>query len=335
MNGELIEKYYKGKCSPEEAQAVLEWFRAQNPGAEQEKDLYELWQKAELEKEEGVYAHDADKLFTGILSSINTREGKVVDFDNHKTSGGTWMRKLKVAAAVLISLCSAWLLVTLLNSTGPQLVTHETSPGERKVITLNDGSIVSLNSESSISFAKGFKGETREIVLKGEAFFDVAKDSLRPFIVQTGTISTQALGTSFNINYPDEASEISVSLATGIVRVSDKGEYRSEVLNPGEQMVYDPQKKFHMVKAFDMKEVLSWKDGVLYFKNSDMQQVISKLEKWYAVDIEVEDVAREGNDWNYTGEYNNETLENVLDGIGFVKNFTYEKQNDKIIINLD
>jgi ferric-dicitrate binding protein FerR (iron transport regulator) len=153
--------------------------------------------------------------------------------------------------------------------------------------------------------------------------------------VHTGSISTQALGTSFNINYSVYDDVITVALATGVVKV-DKQEKRQKRkltrLVPGQQLSFSKASQRYAVDRFNRSEVLGWKDGVLIFKKADMSQTIRKLEYWYGVDIKVDGRATQNEAWNYTGAYDNETLETVLEGIGFVKGFTYKRTKNKVRI---
>ncbi|MHC2990627.1 hypothetical protein OB13_03165, partial [Pontibacter sp. HJ8] len=151
----------------------------------------------------------------------------------------------------------------------------------------------------------------------------------------TGRISTQALGTSFNIDYNLHDSTITVALATGVVEVEKKDQGRQRQLSrltPGQQLSYDKVSQQYAVSSFDRREVLAWKEGVLYFKKADMNQVVRELELWYGVDIEIDTAGKQDLAWNYTGEYNQETLEKVLQGIGFVKGFTYTRDGGRVKI---
>jgi ferric-dicitrate binding protein FerR (iron transport regulator) len=244
----------------------------------------------------------------------------------------------KVAAAVLLPLLLIGLLIQYTASPETNMVAYKTieaAPGVKKTIQLPDGSRIKLNAGSRVSFQESFAAKTREITLQGEAFFEVAKDSRRPFIVHTGSLSTQALGTSFNIDYSLHDSTITVALATGVVQVEKKDQSQQRQLSrlaPGQQLSYNKATKQYTIASFNRREVLAWKEGVLYFKKADLDQVVRELERWYGVDIEVETDSKQDLAWNYTGEYNQETLEKVLQGIGFVKGFTYTRSGDHVKI---
>ncbi|WP_276499421.1 FecR family protein [Pontibacter litorisediminis] len=341
MDSKLLDRFYKGECTSEEVREVLQWFRQQQLDPEKEQDLYALWQEAARQPIE-VPEHDAGLVFAKIRAKLGEtgepeKQGRVVRF-RRLTSAPAWA---KVAAVLLLPLCLIGALLLHLNGAEPAKMAYHTieaAPGVKKTIRLADGSTIKLNAGSSVSFAKNFGAEKRIVTLQGEAFFEVAKDSLRPFIVHTGNISTQALGTSFNVDYRLHEGTISVALATGLVKV-EQGEQAHKrllsLLRPGQQLAYDKASQQHTVAPFDRREVLAWKEDILSFRKASMDQVIRELENWYGVRIEVDTEGGQDTAWNYTGEYHQETLGKVLDGIGFVKGFTYTRSGKQVRIKLD
>ncbi len=335
-----MDRFYKGECSAEEVQEVLHWFREQQLSPNKEQDLSALWEEAGR-KPAVVQDHDAGQVLRKIRAQIGKsaeqeEPGKVIRF-RKADAVPIWAR---VAAAVLLPLILIGVLKLNSSGSGPARVVYQTieaAPGVKKTLHLADGSMIKLNAGSSVSFAEGFGQETREIILQGEAFFEVAKDSLRPFIVRTGGISTQALGTSFNIDYNQQDGTIKVALATGQVKVEKEDQGRKQLLShlvPGQQLSFDKASQQFAVTPFDRREVLAWKEGVLFFRKASMDQVVRELESWYGVRIEVETGGMRVNDWNYTGEYHQETLERVLDGLAFVNGFSYTRSGGHVKIML-
>jgi transmembrane sensor len=127
-----------------------------------------------------------------------------------------------------------------------------------------------------------------------------------------------------------------VALATGAVKIKRQtktGSRQLARLQPGQQLVYDRKDQGYTVSAYDSLEVLAWRTGVLYFKKATLSQVVEKLENWYGVDLELQgQVSGKDNQWLYTGSYDNQRLEDVLEGISFVKGFTYQKKGNKMIL---
>ncbi|TXK36527.1 DUF4974 domain-containing protein [Pontibacter qinzhouensis] len=341
METQLLEKFHRGECSPEEVKQVLQWFKSKEPDAVQEQELLAHWNQTTQQANQEANLHDAGTTWNNILANIAPAETAPELEETNVISMTDWLRhnQYKVAAAILLPFCCLGLLLYFLANTSPATTTIATLPGEKKTITLEDGSVITLNAGSEVSYPEHFPSDKREIVLKGEAFFEVAKDSLRPFTVRTGAIVTQALGTSFNIRYMPEDSTIAVALATGRVRIDQQGQQQQALarLEPGQQLVYNKQKQRHRLAPFDTREVIGWKDGMLFFRKATLPQVISKLEYWYGVDIAIEgEIPSERDNWHYTGEYDNEDLEHVLEGISFVKQFSYQqKDKNKIIISFN
>jgi len=351
VDSKLIQKFYRGECTPEEFAAVLEWFEKEKLNSSQEQAINRFWQEAENEKRNKEFAQDA----AGILNNIN----KVIDGQQDglgcplsiteeenvhtlKTDQRTWL--LKAVAAVVLPICFLWLFTNYFSNTNKQkivsrLITKEAVLGTRETISLEDGSKIILNAGSKISYQEPFSTYKREITLSGEAFFEVAKDSLRPFIVRTSNITTQALGTSFNIKYHSKENNISVALATGSVKIKEEAKEGSNQiarLEPGQQLVYERVDHTYQVEAYDSNEVLAWREGILYFKKAKLSQVIEKLKSWYGVEIEIKGkVSSNDKEKLYTGVYDNQSLDDVLEGISFVKDFTYTKNGNKLILKFN
>ncbi|NJN26618.1 MAG: DUF4974 domain-containing protein [Cyclobacteriaceae bacterium] len=204
--------------------------------------------------------------------------------------------------------------------------------GQKSTIFLSDGSEVVLNVGSTLRYLEDFSDNERILYLDGEAFFTVSKDSLRPFRVFSGELMTEALGTAFNVKaYPEERN-ISIALESGRVQITPlKGKNTPVTLEPGLKMDYDEENEKLRVTSFDSREIISWKSGIIYFKNANEQQVFSKLEKWYGVNFQVNDLPGDKK-WSYTAEFTNKSLENVLRSIGFSMNFNFYINNKNVQI---
>ncbi|MCG8307735.1 MAG: FecR domain-containing protein [Cytophagales bacterium] len=201
--------------------------------------------------------------------------------------------------------------------------------GAKKTVRLGDGTIIRLNAGSSIAFPERFGADTRPVTLKGEAFFDVAKDENRPFIIKTGDITTKVLGTSFNIRHHEEEEHIEIALVSGKVRVND-ALGNEMLLQPAEMLVYSKSTQTHRKSGFDEKLITAWQDNILVFEKASMRQIKDKLERWYGVEITLalsRPVAG-----HYSGEYHNEPLEVVLQGIGYASGIHYSVDHNKVII---
>lgn len=185
---------------------------------------------------------------------------------------------------------------------------------------LPDGSVVWLNSKSSLRYARDFTPRT--VTLNGEAFFQVKENPQRPFTVTAGNLSTTVLGTSFNVAAYPEVDAIEVALVTGKVSVheTNTGEALG-VLAPGMGMCYEKRDAKVTCQPFDSRFVLAWKDGILAFEGDSFSEFTRKLSQWYGVDIQVE--GHVPNHWQIRGRFDHESLSSVLHAVSFNKQFTY------------
>jgi len=156
--------------------------------------------------------------------------------------------------------------------------------GRRHSITLSDGTRVQLNAGSRLVFPAEFSDKSREVYLKGEGYFEVFKNSQKPFIVKTDFIDIRVLGTVFNISaYEDEPVATAV-LVEGKVVVSQKNKLfgtTEKNLSPGQGCFYSSETKTSEVRKVDLYEYVSWKDGLFLFKDMPLNNIITRLEKYY------------------------------------------------------
>lgn len=204
------------------------------------------------------------------------------------------------------------------------------NPGERIKVILPDGSIVTLQGGSSISYNSDFQDTIRKVELNGQAFFDVVKNPQKPFVVESKHLRTRVLGTSFSVNDSEKDAIGKVAVRTGKVSMSVVENHQSEILTPSKMGVWHETQKQIEVSTFDPKSELAWKDNILYFSKEDMPSVLSKIETWYGVKIIVDPALKLKG--RYSGEFYDESLENVLTGIGFTSGFDFEIKGKEVKI---
>jgi len=206
---------------------------------------------------------------------------------------------------------------------------HETAFGVKSIITLSDGSVAILNSGSRISYLENFRGPKREIFLEGEACFEVARDSLKPFVVQTAGLSTQALGTSFNIRaFRDE--RIEVALVSGLAEVKVQNGSKSELIIPGEGISSLPNGENWKRQKVSLEHVTAWMNKTIIFDNTPFLKAVNILENWYGVRIKL--LRFEDETLKVSGKYKDETLNNILDGWSYGIRFDYAVNGKEVII---
>ena len=155
-------------------------------------------------------------------------------------------------------------------------------------MVLADGTQVWLNSESELRFPVNFTGDERRVFLKGEAYFQVAKDETKPFRVETGALEIEALGTQFDVNAYRDNGQWMTTLVEGRVRVSVGGTKQTCVLEPGKQALL--HNNVLTVSDANVEEITGWKEGRFVFRNMTMENIARQLERWYDVEIGFPDV---------------------------------------------
>ncbi len=241
-----------------------------------------------------------------------------------------WRWAVAASLAILLSVFLAKDLLFL--EKGPVTINNpiqekNTISGQKLTVHLSDGSRVILNSGSSISYAKYFSDSSRVVRLQGEAFFEVSKNPDRPFRVIAGNTVTEAIGTSFTINSHYNES-VNVALLTGKVYVAHFSDKSKVILSPG-QMIKSNEGGFNTPLSFGY-DIVAWKDNVLIFDNASRREIFESLKKWFGVVFEFK--GSFNTKWNYSGRFDNQSLENILRSIGFAEGFNYEIKNKVIVI---
>ena len=174
-----------------------------------------------------------------------------------------------------------------------QMVTVGSQPGTITHLVLPDGSQVCLNAGSSVSYPNTFSGNTREVSLTGEAYFEVVKNKQVPMIVSVGDIQIKVYGTSFNVNaFSSEKNKIitlvegSVSLSSSLGKFNGKDEF---FIKPGQTVIFNDDSKKMVVQNDDPFYYTAWKDGLLLFRNVTFETMLKTLSKKFNVDIELKD----------------------------------------------
>ncbi len=241
---------------------------------------------------------------------------------------------LKYAAIVVILVASTvWTTLSLRDrDVDSTLNTLYVPAGQRAQITLNDGTEVWLNAQSTLRYPSHFSKKSRTVEITGEAFFDVAQEKKRPFIVSTQHIDMEVLGTQFNVySYPD-ADYIQTDLVEGSVRVYQADDEKSSIiLKPDEQVVIRGNQM--TVSNTHNPEHMLWRNGIYAFSNERLIVIIEKLQLYYDVKIIVEDP--EIFNVRYTGKFRQrDGIDEILRIIQKIQPFKIERDRENNIITL-
>lgn len=269
---------------------------------------------------------DYQKVFRNIITGkkSDTWE-KMQKTEKPATERFLW---IKVAASVSIIAVLTFLIVSPLQrqetvSKNISYIEKSNPDGRKTTFALSDGTIVTLNSNSRLSYPETFHSGKRAVELTGEAFFNVAENKNLPFVVVTGNTETTALGTSFNIRAWPEDERIDIALVTGKVVVNPKGiDHKGILLEPGEKVVHDVKSNEYFKTSFNLLEETGWREKVIYFKKASLEDFVNKLERWYGVSIRLE--GRPQEDWSIDGEFRDVSLEEILSNLSYVNKTEYK-----------
>ena len=229
-----------------------------------------------------------------------------------------------------------------------------TKPGSKTQVTLPDGSKVILNADSKLSYPDNFMGNTREVTLEGEAFFDVTKNKKKPFIIHSKTMDIKVLGTVFNIKaYPFESLS-EASLISGSIEVILKTRTNEKIfLKPNEKITVsnnteskqtpNPEKdkyreivplisinKLKFDNADNQVSEIAWTQNKLIFNNESFENLVQLLQRWYGLEIRIE--TNKLKDINFTGRFYSESISQVLEALQITHKFNYSNNNKGQIV---
>ncbi len=324
---QIIRIHLSGNPTLEESHFLKQWLDE----SEDHILLYREMQQAWREKSAEPQLINTDELAEKIWKRANDQAP-----NKNSYTENIWQYWVKVAAVLLLFIGAATVLyfAPFTPSESEALTQNDTiikynPPGQKSRFNLPDGSIVWLNAESTLSYNPSAFDSLRQVFLSGEAYFEVAKDSTRKFVVLSGRLNTTALGTAFNVQAYPNTQVVEVALVEGKVKIGAPG-IIAEILGPGNALTYDQQSQHTKKSTFEKDSVLGWKDGILIFKGDSLDEFINKTERWYGVDIEVSGVPSDL--WSLTGYYENVSLEHMLEDIKFTSGFTYELKKNQVKI---
>ncbi|TSE03821.1 FecR family protein [Aquimarina algiphila] len=263
--------------------------------------------------------------------SPSIEQAKKRFFNTVKPKKLIWKDMLKYAAILIVVISGTYLYNTLLSNNNQIVV--QTTFGKQKSIELSDGSKVWLNASSSLSY----DAETpRTLHLEGEAFFEVAKDTLHPFTVTTPDhITVKALGTSFNVKSYMDSPITETKLLTGKVEVTSDIQFeKSVIMIPDEKVIFYKNTKKVIKSKMDLNESkIAWKEGKIQFENKTFRAIAIDLKAQFGKQIHFknEDIANS----KFTGSFDNTTpIDEIFETLKISKDFTYKlntKTNEWII----
>lgn len=302
----LLTRYFSGETSPEEDHILVEWVRSDPKNQTEFLRYQKTWMLLQADKlaNNKTMASEWTRLEQATVNQKFNSKYK----PSPKTAKVLSLKRyISIAAAFLVVSITSWLLYQnyFSQQTGVLIATNTLVEGQ-----LPDGTLVSLNAGSRIDF-EGFNGNERNVKLKGEAWFDVAHDTTKPFLVTVGDVQVKVLGTAFYLNATELASKMELVLMRGRVAVYYKD-------NPDEFVVLEPGEKVEVAgdhgkiikKRNEDENFLAWKTKKLVLKDRTLAEAIALINKVYNTNILIED-AKVGR-CRISAEFDNQSLSAII-----------------------
>jgi ferric-dicitrate binding protein FerR (iron transport regulator) len=292
----LATKYLSGEASASEIEQ-LNSLREQEKYSILFKTISDQWEKAGHAEPTSEYNIERGlKILASKIQVVNPsfRWEKGVKYDNIFYYRPIFLKAAASFAVILILAAGVVSLVNILKQRSVSSAWNEkkTVMGEKSIVTLLDGTKITLNADSKLKYSSHFGEETREVSLEGEAYFEVARDESKPFVVQSGKVSTTDLGTKFDVSAFPQEETIIIALEEGKVEVSmtRSGAGGGDiVLSPTQQLIYNKKKETSSIEPCDLQKAIGWKDNVLIFDNEPLSKVLIRLERYFGVTFEIAD----------------------------------------------
>jgi ferric-dicitrate binding protein FerR (iron transport regulator) len=331
MKKQLLLKYIKGKATKEEEAMIIEWVKLSPDNKKYLAGLNNLWLLQSM-PDSTASESEMEKI------RIFTSGRKVIRF-----------KKLLPYAAIvilLISLGANLLLVSKLTglktSNGRVLlseipvnnkVTVFTNKGVKGFVILPDSSKVWLNSGSKISYPAKFTGKTREVLISGEAYFEVEKDKERPMIVSTEkNFIIEVLGTRFNVKAYEDDSFSEATLYSGEIKIKTESgnnkNSREILMKPLETVLISENNITSLTRQKDTTVNAEWKKGILLFDNTPMNEVIRRIERWHGVTFAIKDSSILNH--RITASFNSESAIQIMEMIRYTSPVDYRMEGSVI-----
>jgi transmembrane sensor len=196
-------------------------------------------------------------------------------------------------------------------------------------LLLSDGSNVWINVGSSLTYPTAFTGKERKVQITGEAYFEVAKNTIMPFKVEVGKMEVKVLGTHFNITAYDDEPTIKTTLLEGSVRVTNENE--DALLKPGQEAILDHQKQNFKIVEANIKEVIAWKNGLFEFNNAGIESIMRQISRWYGIEVDYQGGVV---DKSFSGVMSRNTnLSQVLNMLQLTKEVHFKMKGAKVIVS--
>ncbi len=328
MKKEIVEKFFSNQATTDQAKKVLEWFDTPEGLRYLQKRMDAdsiLMDRKELRNR--VQELDSENLYYSIEQEIKKQKTAF----SIKCMDG-WGLALKAAAAVLVILTASYFAISHEKYSMEQIAKHQpihiqTEDEQHREITLSDGSVVRMNSNSEIVISENFMHGKREIALMGEAYFDVAHNPEQPFIIHANQSKIRVIGTSFNIKSIPDQDNVQVAVTEGQVsftsyKENTESEQLAFILSKNQFGYMDIKQRSILVDDMAVENYLAWKSGWFNFHELTMEQVCTQLDRIYNINCRFTDESIPN--MHLTSRFSKESIDKTLEVIALSLELDYE-----------
>lgn len=321
-NLELSIRYFTGEATDDEVRQLEEWV-SEKPG---NRDLFLKYKRTwQLSAPDNLVV-DREGAWNSLLDKIGDpeKDDKAYPFSSAKSKRSMALRIAAVAVLVIVSAAVLYFMFGV-SSTQELVATAEIVEKE-----LDDGSTVTLNTQSRVTYLSGFTKKKRQVSLLGSAFFEVAPDENRPFVVETSEAKITVLGTSFLVNAREEDKVLEVIVRSGKVRVTSR-EGKSLELTAGEQAVLHKESAQLQKEINTSPNYLAWKTNTFIFEDARLEEVVRDISNNFHVDI----ILANGYlaDCRLTATYQDYSVEDMLELIAETLNLTVSVYENRFVLD--
>jgi len=329
----LLEKYFNNDCTPKEAKMVLDWLDTPEGQQYYAEILDERLQNLEDDFEYDFPRTERDEIILNrIYSTAENMERTEPVLQPHASARPVWKYYKNVLGAVAACI-SLLIVVVVYQSYFGNTIVHTTAYGETETIQLHDGSTVTLNANSQLTYAKNWKDNaTRQVWLEGEAYFSVTHQANdQKFLVHTQSLDVEVLGTEFNVH--NRRGETQVVLNSGKVKLDIHAANTNEkelTMQPGELVTFSEEKKQVEKKVVNPEVYTSWVNDILIFEDMPMGDIEKVIEDNFGMEVIIQDSAI--NEMRFNAKVPAKDLDVLLTLLEKTFNLTIEKAYGKIIL---
>jgi ferric-dicitrate binding protein FerR (iron transport regulator) len=331
---ELMTRSLSGEASAEELQELENLLAADTGALSRYRLLQQFWNQHDAVSQPAV-----EEALHNMLGQLNLTPTSIETYPSVKVIRLQKLRRFIAAAVVLIALggIAFWYWNGHKKTGGDMasMVQKHNARGTKSTIELEDGSKIWLNADSKLQYPEVFTGNTREVYLNGEAFFEVAKNPARPFIIHLANGTVRVLGTSFNIRAYDNEKVVETSVATGKVAFIPKKQKSTQTLDtffitPNNKVRYTLEEELVDVVPTTASEDKAWTEGRLTFKDMALEEIAIELERNFGKKVTFLDEAPKH--YRLTGSFQNNSLDEIMYYLTQTKDFYYKVTNSELLI---